>query len=116
MGRKRPVRFLITMIILSHLFGSTLILAEAQAETRVTITFAAGGVACGLYLFIHYSFRVSLSAHPYPAETAALVELGPEGWKIGFPSAAFMETERRSILGAAHTPEGLRMDLLRWRF
>ena len=61
MDKKKCIRVLIAMIIFSLLFLLPCLVSEAKAETRITITVAVGGVACGIYFFLNYAFRVSMS-------------------------------------------------------
>ena len=116
MDKKKYIRTLIAIIILSQLFLSPRLVSEARAETRLTITVAAGGVACGIYFFLHYAFRVSMSIEQNQTETTAMFNLGPEGWQIQFPALNLMESEHRNVTFPVHSPETVQMDVLKWRF
>ena len=50
--KKKWSRILIPIITVSLVLLMPPLVPEAKAETRVTITVAAGGVACGAYFFL----------------------------------------------------------------
>ncbi|TRZ91693.1 hypothetical protein D4R89_02500 [bacterium] len=115
-NKKKWIRTLVSIVILSLLFLSPRLVSEARAETRITITIAAGGVACGIYFFVHYAFRASMSIEQKQTETTAMFNLGPEGWQIQFPALNLIGNGNRSVTFLVHSPEAVQMDVLKWRF
>ena len=103
------------LIILSQLYALPFWVPEARAETRVTITFAAGGMACGVYLFLMMSFRSSMTMERFE-DGIALVSRDPEGWHIVPPTLNIIREESYSRLFPADSPERLQMNLLQFRF
>jgi len=59
---------------------------DALGDVRVTVTFAAGGVACGFYLFVHLSSGYISEMHDDRERTTALFNLDREGWHIKMPA------------------------------
>lgn len=104
------------MIIFCLLCLSPCAASEARAETRVTITVAAGGAACGLFFFLHYAFRVSMSIEQHESATTAIFNFGPEGWQMQFPIVNITGSGRRILTFPGHLPETIQMDVLKWRF
>jgi len=65
--------------------------SDAMADVRVTVTFAAGGVACGFYAFFYLtSGYMSESQHGLGEETAALLNFSTTGWHIRPPDLNYM--------------------------
>jgi hypothetical protein len=112
---KKSIGTLIILIILSQLFSLPLLASEARAETRVTITFAAGGVACGVYIFLQFAFRSSMIIERFE-DGIALVNHGPEGWHMAPPALNIIRDEPRNRLFPTDSPETLQMNLLQLRF
>ncbi len=116
MNKKKWIRTLVAIVIFSLLFLSPRLASEARAETRITITVAAGGVACGVFFFLHYAFRVSMSIEQSETETTAIFNLGPEGWQIQFPKVNIVGSGRHNVSFPVYSPETVQMDILKWRF
>jgi hypothetical protein len=114
-GMKKGIGTLILLIILNQLFLLPLLASEARAETRVTITFAAGGVACGIYIFLQFAIRSSMTIERFE-DGAALVSHGPEGWHIDPPTLNIIRDEHPGKLFSKDFPETLQMNLLQLRF
>ena len=112
---KKSISTLIMLIIFSQLFSLPLLVSEAKAETRVTITFAAGGVACGVYFFLQFAFRSSMTIQPFQ-DNVALFNHGPKGWQIETPTLNIIRDEPINRLFSADSPETLQMNLLQLRF
>jgi hypothetical protein len=112
---KKSIGILIILITLSQLFSLSFMPSEARAETRVTITFAAGGVACGVYIFLQFAFRSSMTVEHFE-DSVALVSHGPEGWHIDPPTLNIIRDEHRNRLFPTDSPETLQMNLLELRF
>ncbi|MDP1992893.1 MAG: hypothetical protein Q8K00_17915 [Syntrophales bacterium] len=112
---KRSIGTLTILIILSQLFLLPLMASEARAETRVTITFAAGGVACGVYFFLQFAFRSSMTIERFE-DSVALVSHSPEGWHIAPPTLNIIRDEHRNRLFPTDSPETVQMNLLQLRF
>jgi hypothetical protein len=116
MKKKQLIKTLVSILILSLLFLVPRVASEARAETRVTVTVAAGGAACGIFLFVHYALRVSMSIEPYQAGSTAIFNLGPEGWQIRFPMLILDGSGHRDVTLPSRSPETVQMDVLKWRF
>jgi len=115
---KKRVSTLLLLILLSQAFILPLTAPVAEAATRVQITFAAGGAACGIFFFIRYTFRVSWALDQYREEAPALVNRSPAGWQITYPDLQFRRDERLAPSPPEHppAPETVHLDILRWRF
>jgi hypothetical protein len=101
--------------LLSQCIFLPLLPSKAAAETRVTITFAAGGVACGIFFFLRFGFRSSL-LQQYQNDATALFNGGPDGWEIYYPSVNIIPDEERKITYPNRSGETMQMDLLKFRF
>jgi hypothetical protein len=112
---KKSIGKMILLIILSQLCSLPLLASEARAETRVTITFAAGGVACGVYIFLQFAFRSSMAIQQF-GDNTALFNHGPEGWQIESPTLNVIRNEHQNRLFRTEPPETLQMNLLQLRF
>ncbi|MEW6332860.1 MAG: hypothetical protein AB1558_01175 [Thermodesulfobacteriota bacterium] len=104
------------LMVLSLLILSPVAEPEAAAETRITITVAAGGVACGLFLFVQYAFRVSMTAEATERETTAVLDLGPEGFRMRFPRVRILAARHAGVAAPSPVSETVEVDLLKWRF
>lgn len=81
--------------------------AEA-ADVHITVTFAVGGVACGVYFFFAYSSSLAADGEPLQPDSAALFNFGPEGWQVRPPLLQFDKNHDKT-----YTPYA---EILRIRF
>jgi hypothetical protein len=112
---KRRISILICLMMLTQLLLIPAFTAEAKADTRVMITFTAGGVACGAYFFLQIIFRPSMTTEPYRYDTA-LFNYNAGGWQVGFPALKLFQSEHNGRLSPQNAPETVQMDLLKIRF
>jgi len=115
MNIKKRIGIFICLIILSQLLLIPAFTAEAKADTRVIITFTAGGVACGAYFFLQLIFRPSMTTEAYQYDTA-LFHYNAEGWKVGFPALNLIQNEHNDHLFPKNIPGTLQMDIMKIRF
>lgn len=116
MNRRKRRKILTFLTVLGLLFLSPSAEPEAAAETRITITVAAGGAACGFFLFMHYAFRVSMTAEQIERETTAVLDLGPEGFRMRFPRVRILVGRHAGFASPSLLSETVQVDLLKWRF
>jgi hypothetical protein len=69
----------------------------ARADVRVSVTFAAGGVAGGIYFFFYYSTGHHLSAPFDPVDPHALFTHTENGWRLDVPHLNFTENDPAGI-------------------
>ena len=112
---KNRICILVAFIILAQSIFLPLLSSEAAADTRVTITIAAGGVACGLFLLLRFTFRASMIQQNQD-EMDALFNGGSGGWNIQFPSINIRHDEEHRMSHSVHSQEMVQMDLLKFRF
>ena len=115
-NKKQWTRALVSIAVLSLFVLSPCLTQEASAETRMTITITAGGVACGVYFFLSYGIRASMSVRENYTETTAPFNFTREGWQIRFPELTFMESGYRNTPFLVHAPQGVQLNVLSWRF
>jgi len=115
MKTKRHIGFLLALMILTQLLLIPAFTAEAKADTRVMVTVSVGGVACGVYFFLHLVFRSSMTMEPYQYDTA-LFNHDTEGWKVGFPALNPIQTEHHNRLFPQNDLDTVQMNLLKVRF
>jgi hypothetical protein len=115
MNIKKLIGLLICLVILMQILLIPAFTSDAKADTRVMITFTAGGVACGAYFFLHFIFRSSMTMQPYQYDTAVLNH-DAEGWKVGFPALNRIQSEHSDRLFPQNVPETFQMNLLKIRF
>jgi hypothetical protein len=115
MNMKKRAVLLVSLMILSQTLLIPAFTTEAKADTRVMITFTAGGVACGAYLFLQIIFRSSLTTEPYRYDTA-LFNHNAEGWQVGFPALTLIQNAHNDRLYPRIVPETFQMDILKIRF
>jgi hypothetical protein len=63
---------------------------SAASDVNISVTIAIGGVACGVYFFISYTVDYISGWKPFQTETA-LLQCGPEGWRVACPHLKFIE-------------------------
>ncbi len=112
---KKRTYIFVALILLSQSILLPIFASEAEADTRVTVTIAAGGVACGVFFFFHFAFRASVLEQRGDT-MEALFNLGSEGWQVNFPSINFQQAEERKLFPSEHSPEAVGMNLLKFRF
>lgn len=111
---KSRICIVAALLFLSQGLFLPLMPSEATAETRITVTIA-GGVACGLVFFLQFGLRSSLLQH-YPDDRAALLNGGPEGWEISYPSIDVVQGEGGKVAYPDRAGETVQMEILRLRF
>jgi hypothetical protein len=112
---KRRISILICLMMLTQLLLIPAFTAEAKADTRVMVTVSVGGVACGVYFFLHLIFRSSMTMESYQYDTA-LFNHDDEGWQVGFPALNLIQDEHTDRLFPQNVPEALQMNFLKMRF
>jgi len=78
------------MIALCAAMVTTIPVTDAEADVRITITFAAGGAACGFYLFFYYSSGFVADWQDKQSDALALFNLSNAGWQVRPPSLQFI--------------------------
>lgn len=106
---------MVILMILTQLLLIPVFTAESKADTRVTITVSVGGIACGVYIFLHLLYRSSMTIEPYHCDTA-LFNHDTEGWKVGFPTIKQIQSEYNKQLFQQNIPETVQIELLKIRF
>lgn len=101
------MRKIVLLFAVSVFFISTCPPA-VEADVRVTITFAAGGIAGGMYFFFYYSTGHYLNIPFEPADPHALLTHTEKGWRIDVPHLNFTGSDP-----AGTTPY---LDIIKIRF
>jgi hypothetical protein len=74
--------------------------SDVMADVRVTVTFAAGGIACGFYVFFYLtSGYMPERLNGFDEGTTALLNFSTTGWQVRPPDLNYMEYG-----GAGHVP------------
>ncbi|MDZ4164105.1 MAG: hypothetical protein U1C55_03165 [Smithellaceae bacterium] len=113
---KKRISLIVLLVILTQLFLLPFCPAEARAETRIYITFAAGGVAGGVYFFFRFAFSGSSMMEQYQNDTTALLNHGPAGWQIKYPVVNLGGEARDILPRPVHSPEMAQVEILKVRF
>ena len=87
---KCAIRILCTVVLYAAMIMAIPV-TDADADVRITITFAAGGVACGFYFFFYYSSSLIDDWQNNQSENTALFNHSPAGWQVRPPSLQFVE-------------------------
>jgi hypothetical protein len=106
---------MVAISLLSQCIFLPLLSSKAEAETTITITFAAGGVACGIFFFLRFGFHESL-LRQYDKDATALFNRGPGGWEISYPSINLINEEDHKMVRHDQSRETVQMELLKVRF
>jgi hypothetical protein len=69
--------------------------ASGASDVNISVTIAIGGVACGVYFFVAYTVDYISDWPPFQTESA-LLNCGPEGWRVECPHLKFIEDGRSS--------------------
>jgi hypothetical protein len=104
----KRVRKILLIIGLCAAIITAIPATNAEAEVRVTVTFAAGGAACGVYFFFYFSSRFTGDWQNKQSDATALFNHSPEGWQVRPPSLQFIEDHQKG-----YTPYA---DIIRIRF
>ena len=112
---KNRICILVAVILLNQSILLPLFESEAKADTRVTVTIAAGGVACGVFLLLRFTFRASM-VQQNQDEINALFNGDSVGWNIQFPSINIRRDEEHKMFRSEHSKETVQADLLKFRF
>lgn len=113
---KKRIRLAVLILLVAHVLFLPLGAAEAKAETRITITIAAGGVAFGVYFFLHLAFRTSALIGQNPDDGSALFDFGPQGWQMKFPSLNILRDDYPKISPPGSASETVQWDIFKLRF
>jgi hypothetical protein len=92
---KRMRKILLAIALCIAISASTPI-SSALADVRVTVTFAVGGAAGGLYFFFSYSSGYMADWQNKIFDTPALLNYSPEGWQVKPPLLQFTGTEDKN--------------------
>ncbi|MBW2645889.1 MAG: hypothetical protein JRE23_06900 [Deltaproteobacteria bacterium] len=63
---------------------------SAASDVNISVTIAIGGVAYGVYFFVSYTAGYNPDWKAFQPETA-LLNRGPDGWRVGYPHLKFIE-------------------------
>lgn len=113
---KKRIFLIAFLVILCPSFLPPFYPSEAKAETRIYITFAAGGVAGGVYFFFRFAFSGSSMIQQYQNDTTALFNHGPAGWQIKYPALHLNGESHTIIPRPVHSPEIAQVEILKVRF
>ena len=116
MALKEAGGMLLALIIGSQLLLLPLQATPALAESKVTITVAVGGVACGAFFFLRFAFGSSMTIDHVPEGTDALLNFDPEGWRIRLPVLQLTGNENPQGGFPGFSPETLRVNIVQYRF
>lgn len=87
-------RIFLSLIILTLFLFFSGTASAAEKGTSITVTFAAGGVACGIY-FIFYVTTGYGSDRPFhQIEQGALFTGSRAGWKVGYPEVKLIQQDQ----------------------
>ena len=111
---KKRICIMVSLILLSQPILLPISASEAGADTRLTITFAAGGVAGGVYFFLRFKFKAAMPQ--YASDATALFNHDPEGWKIEYPVVNFIRDEGLKTSPGGHSPDTVNVEILKLRF
>ncbi|MBN1662051.1 MAG: hypothetical protein JW943_00470 [Deltaproteobacteria bacterium] len=112
---QKRVWIVAVFILLGHIFLLPLTATEAHARTQVTVTFAAGGIVCGIYFVLQFMVGSSLLPED-PYDATALFDKGREGWAIKAPSVAMTPYHELAARRTDPTRHTVAMELLKVRF
>lgn len=105
---KRPAKIVFAIVLCIAIITAVPATKAEAADVQITVTFAAGGVACGVYFFFAYSSSLAGDGKLIQPDSAALFNLGPEGWQVRPPLLQFGENHDKG-----YTPYA---EILRIRF
>lgn len=86
----KKIFLVVLMAVALQIAAWPVFLREADARTEVTVTFAAGGIACGVYFFIAFTVH-GYSLLNY-GENTALLNYTDQGWEVGLPAVTMLQT------------------------
>jgi hypothetical protein len=90
------MRKILLAIALCTAISASAPISSALADVRVTVTFAVGGAACGLYFFFSYSSGYMADLQNKIFDTPALLNYSPEGWQVKPPLLQFTGTKDKN--------------------
>jgi hypothetical protein len=110
-------RYLLIILLVTSLvsFGP-LSVREGRGETRIVITFAAGGAIGGAYFFLRFVFSSSALAPAASPEDQALFNYGTGGWRVSLPVLSPLPHHAYGPLPPGALPPQLAGEIIRIRF
>jgi hypothetical protein len=84
---KRAKKILFLLLLIAAMIGTTV--SDAISGVKVTVTFAAGGAACGAFFFFIFTSGGSKSWHNTDTDARAILNYSPEGWQMRFPTLMY---------------------------
>lgn len=99
-------RIIAAALLSALIFFSTDI--DCRADTKVTVSFAAGGAVCGIYFFFYFTASHLLDSPAAVPDHTALINGSPDGWKLGVP--------RLEMLGDEQSPRLPCLQIIRVQF
>jgi len=113
---KKRICLIVLLLILTQSFLLPFSASEAKAETRIYITFAAGGVVGGVYFFLRFAFSGSSMLPQHQNDATALFNHGPEGWQIKYPALNLIGEAHSMMPRPDHSRETAQVEILKIRF
>ena len=99
---KKPLMKLLRKMVFATILCIAIIAAtpvtKAAADVRITVTFAAGGAACGVYFFFAFSSRITHDWQNNQSDTMALFNQSPEGWQVRPPALQFVDNHDKGYI------------------
>jgi hypothetical protein len=89
------LRKMVLAIILCIAVITAAPVSKAVADTRITVTFAAGGAACGVSFFFILSSSITNDWQNNQYDTMALFNRSPEGWQVRPPTLQFTDNYQK---------------------
>ena len=111
---KKRICITVSLILLSQPVLLPISASEAGADTRVTVTIAAGGAIGGVFFFLRFKFRGAMPQ--YASDATALFNHDPEGWKIEYPAVNIMSEKDLKTSPGQHSPETVYVEILKLKF
>lgn len=91
-------RIFLSLIILTLFLFFSGTASAAEKETNITVTFAAGGVACGIYFIFYFTTGYGPDRQFDRIEQGALFTGSRAGWKVGYPELKFIQQDQSTYI------------------
>jgi hypothetical protein len=98
MKQLKKIALAIMVCITIH---ASMLLTQAAADVKVTVTFAAGGVACGFYLFFAYASGFTADWQNTQFNSPALLNYSAGSWQVKPPLLLFIGDNNKNSISYA---------------
>lgn len=93
---KRAKKTMFIVLLIAVIIATPV--SDAISGVKVTVTFAAGGAACGAYFFFIFTSGESTSWQNVHPDAKAILNYSPKGWQMRVPSLMYIDDRNAGVI------------------